>query len=254
MNKTKSKIVKINKLKGNNIHMYLQNDYIAKKVYPGQFVNIKCSKSDDLLLRRPISVLNAYDNIYEIIFRVVGEGTKRLSNFLVNEYIDIMGPLGNGFEYNSNYKKIAFIGGGIGTFPVYYAAMKHNCDLKDLYIGFKNKDEIILEDQLKNNCTNLYMATDDGSYGYKGFVTDLFIKQFKKYDMVYICGPSIMEKKIVSYLIKEGISGQVSLEERMACGIGACLVCACKTTHGMKHVCKDGPVFKIDEVFNGDII
>lgn len=254
MNKNKSKIIKINTLKGNNIHMYLQNDYIAKNVYPGQFVNIKCGDSDDLLLRRPISVLNASDNIYEIIFRVVGEGTKRLSKYKENDYLDIMGPLGNGFKFNNEYKKVAFIGGGIGTFPVYHAAMKYNCNLKDFYIGFKNKDEIILEDQLKENCTNLFIATDDGSYGYKGYVTDLFIKQFKKYDMVYICGPSIMEKKIVSFLKKEKLNGQVSLEERMACGIGACLVCACQTIHGMKHVCKDGPVFNINEVFNGDIV
>jgi len=254
MNKNKSKIIAIKNINGNNIHMILQNEYISKNVYPGQFVNIKCSESDDMILRRPISILDAYEDKFEIIFRVVGKGTKSLSTYKVNEFIDVMGPLGNGFEYKKQYKNIAFIGGGIGVFPVYFAALKYDGCNKDFYVGFKDKSEVILEKELKENGCNVYISTDNGSYGEKGYVTQLFKEKNKQYDMVYICGPSIMEKVTVDYLKKNNIKGQVSLEERMACGIGACLVCACKTVHGMKHVCKDGPVFNIEEVFNGETV
>ena len=250
MNKL-SKIINVIKLNENNIKMILENKEIAKNAYPGQFVNIKCGIGDELLLRRPISISNAYDDKYEFIFKVLGKGTKRLADYKVGDYLDVLGPLGNGF-INKNYKKIAFIGGGIGLFPLLYASKEYiNCE-KHFFVGFKNVNEAILLDEIKKNNSKVFIASDDGSLGKKGYITQIYEKNKEDYDMVYICGPYAMEKIAIHNLRSINQKGQVSLEERMACGIGACLVCACQTIHGVKHVCSDGPVFDIYEVFNGE--
>ncbi|MCK5812316.1 MAG: dihydroorotate dehydrogenase electron transfer subunit [Clostridiales bacterium] len=242
-------IVDIVKLNDQNIRLILQNSDIASKATPGQFVNVRCCNSNELILRRPISILNTHEDCYDIIYKIVGEGTKRLSNFKIGESLDVLGPLGKGFTKEPLDKTIAFIGGGIGLFPLVYAASKFkDCDI-DFFVGFRNNDEIMIIDEIKKTGANVYISTDDGSFGYHGFITDLFSENIKKYDKVYICGPLPMEKACVKILRKHGIKGQVSLEERMGCGIGACLVCACETIHGMKHVCKDGPVFNISDVF-----
>lgn len=249
MNIIKSRIVEKEMLNKENIRLVLENSDIASGAYPGVFVNVRCCSSDELVLRRPISILNAYEDKYEIVFKIMGKGTMRLAHFEVGDMLDVLGPLGKGFSFNGKYKKVAFIGGGIGIFPVIYAASHLKGCQKDFFAGFRTKDEIMLTDQLKENVDHLYISTDDGSEGYHGYITDLFIEKLIDYDMVYICGPSVMEEKIVKFLRKKGIRGQVSLEERMGCGIGACLVCACRTVHGISHVCKDGPVFDIEEVF-----
>jgi len=252
MNKL-SKIVDIIRLNEDNIKMILKNREIAQKAYPGQFVNIKCGIGDELLLRRPISILDAYDDKYEFVFKVLGKGTARLAKYKVGDDIDVFGPLGKGF-INNKYKKIAFIGGGIGLFPLLYASKKYvNCE-KHFFVGFKNKKEAILIDEIKQNNDKVFISSDDGSLGEKGYITKIYTENKEKYDMVYICGPQAMEKNIIDQLRVANQKGQVSLEERMACGIGACLVCACKTIHGVKHVCSDGPVFDIYEVFNGEKI
>ncbi|MBN2853562.1 MAG: dihydroorotate dehydrogenase electron transfer subunit [Clostridia bacterium] len=252
MNLLKSKIIEKKMLTHDNIRLVLENKEIAGKSYPGVFVNVRCCHSDELILRRPISVLDAYEDRYEIVFKVMGKGTERLAYFETGDLLDVLGPLGKGFTFSQNYRKVAFIGGGIGIFPVVYAAKQfHGCQ-KDFFAGFKTKEEIMLMESLKQHVDHLYLSTDDGSEGYPGFITDLFMEKMTDYDMVYICGPAVMEEKIVKTLRKNKIKGQVSLEERMGCGIGACLVCACKTSHGIRHVCKDGPVFDIEDVFIED--
>lgn len=244
-----STIVNIIKINDSNIRLVLQNKDIANKATPGQFVNVKCCNSNELILRRPISILKTYGEYYDIIYKIVGEGTKRLSNFSIGEKLDVMGPLGKGFTKEPTDKKIAFIGGGIGLFPLVYALNEFSDCESDFFIGFKSKNEMMLIDEIKKTGATVYISTDDGSVDYHGFVTDLFTENIKNYDKVYICGPLLMEQSCVDILRKHNIKGQVSLEQRMGCGIGACLVCACETVHGIKHVCKDGPVFNIEDVF-----
>lgn len=224
---------------------------LAQTTKPGQFIDVKCSDSNDLLLRRPISIssIDKINNEIEIIFQVKGKGTKRLAEFQTGSKIDILGPLGIGFDINNEYKSIAVVGGGIGIFPLMPLLRDVNCT-KDAYLGFRNKDNIMLENEFSAICNNLYISTDDGSYGFDGRITDLLAKQFsdKKYDIVYGCGPKPMLRALQKISKDFGIRCQISLEERMGCGVGACLGCACKTDKGYKHVCVDGPVFWSNEV------
>lgn len=221
----------------------------------GQFIHIKCSDSNDPLLRRPISLLdvNIPDKTFDIVYQVKGIGTKYLANKKVGDTLDIIGPIGNSFDVSDNNKHIAVIGGGIGIFPLYYL-LKNIKSNKDAFLGFRNKNNIVMEKDFHQVASNLYISTDDGSYGYNGIITDKFQEclKNKKYDMIYACGPVAMLNSVVEVAKLNNIKCQVSLEQRMGCGIGACLVCACKTKKdddwAYKHVCKDGPVFNSEEV------
>lgn len=236
--------------------MTIASDYVAENAVPGQFVNVKCSEGINALLRRPISIcdVNREQKTFDIVFQVKGLGTELLSQKPVGSTVDIIAPLGNGFEVSNPYKKIAVVGGGIGTFPLLYLLKRSRAEKKSAFLGFRNKDYIVLEQEFRSVTQEYGMSTDDGSAGHHGLVTDLLEKALDKepLDLIYTCGPTPMIKKVMDIASARGVKCQVSLEQRMGCGIGACLVCACKTRLGdeweYSHVCSDGPVFWSEEV------
>lgn len=224
---------------------------------PGHFVEIRVSDTTAPFLRRPISIYNndKEKGILEFIFQIKGKGTEILAKKEVGDLIDIMGPLGNGnFEYE-NFKNISIIGGGIGVFPLYELAKnaKKNSNV-NIYLGFRNKDFVVLEKEFDSVSNNLVITTDDGTYGEKGYAINKLKEDIakEKPDCIYACGPLPMLKALREIALETGIPCQISLEERMGCGIGACLGCAVKMIkqgqEGYAHVCKDGPVFEASEV------
>ena len=236
----------------------IKSEAIASEAFPGQFVNIKCSDTNDALLRRPISICSCdkENSTLDIVYQIKGKGTKLLSRFSEGDFIDIMGPLGNTFQILSSYKKIAVVGGGIGTFPLLNVLQNAgNCETH-AFLGFRNKESIVLEDEFAKAADKLVIMTDDGSNGNEGFAITPFVEHLdEKYDCVFVCGPDPMIKGVAQTCLYNNIKCFVSLEQRMACGIGACLVCACKmkSDRGLDfehlHVCKNGPVFNANKLF-----
>ncbi len=235
--------VKSNTVIAKNVYkMILEGDtsYITS---PGQFINIEL---EGFYLRRPISVCDYDDNSITIIYKVVGNGTRAMSNLKEGAILDILTGLGNGFDKNSSGDSPLLIGGGVGTPPLYNLCKNLIKENKKtiVVIGFGTKDEIFYEDEFKKLGANVYVSTVDGSYGTKGLVTDV-IKNLNDYTYYYACGPKNMLKSVYD-LIK--VDGELSFEERMGCGFGACMGCSCKTKYGNKRICKDGPVFKKEEI------
>ena len=209
---------------------------------PGQFVNIKL---DGLYLRRPISVNEVVGNQLTIIYKVVGKGTELMSKMKEGS-LDILTGLGNGYDISLSGDKPLLIGGGVGVPPLYMLAKELIKAGKNptVILGFNTKDEIFYEKEFASLGAKVYVTTVDGSYGEKGFVTDV-IKNLNDYTYFYTCGPEPMLKAIYNTATTEG---QFSFEERMGCGFGACMGCSCKTIYGNKRICKDGPVLKKEEI------
>lgn len=226
----------------------LENKTLAEITKPGQFAQVAVTGKT---LRRPISICDINDDVIRLVFEVRGEGTEILSKTELGENVNIIAPLGNGFNINPD-KKAAFIGGGIGVPPMLYSAKQ--CGKNATVItGFRDKDAIILSDDFKNAGCNLIVTTDDGSFGIHGFVTQPLGEIIKDIDLICACGPTPMLKNIAKFAKENNVECQVSLEQRMACGVGACLGCAVLVNCGdgtqkYKHVCKDGPVFNSEEV------
>ena len=234
-------------------------DFI-KNAVPGQFVMLKVSDNETPLLRRPFSIHNLIlqNNKrigLEVLYKVVGKGTKLLSKFKTNEYVNIIGPLGKGFEINLNHKNICIIAGGIGVAPMLFLASKigptiQNCTV---LIGGRNKDDILCKNEFTNLGFMPEITTDDGSLGQKGFVTNALIEIIKDNnpDIIYACGPNLMLKAVAEISNKFNIECQISMESHMACGIGACLGCAVpnkKNPESFLHVCSQGPVFNAQDI------
>jgi len=207
----------------------------------GQFVHIKCG--NERLLRRPISICSVSKDNVRIVYEAKGEGTKWLSMQKPGEELDILGPLGNGFTIPEG--KFIIVGGGIGTPPMLSVAQAANKKAVTI-LGFRDKSKIILQKEFEEVCKKVIITTDDGSDGIKGFVTGELEKLLAtgEYEAVLSCGPQVMQDSIMKLCTEYKIPCQVSLEERMACGVGACLVCACEA-FDMQRVCVDGPVFDI---------
>ncbi len=254
----KCKLVKKEFLKDDICKMTILAPEIAKSAKPGQFLEIRVVDNIEPLLRRPISIYNVDKDKDEVefIFQIKGNGTELLSKRREGELLDIMGPLGYGTFKFDGYKNIAIIGGGIGIFPLYELSKRaKNAGVNSsIYIGFRNKDLVMLEDEFKKVCDELILTTDDGSYAKKGFAINFLKEDAKqnKPDCIYACGPLPMLKAVQAFAKEENIPCQISLEERMACGIGVCLGCAVKYVGNdnvnYKHVCKNGPVFNATEV------
>ena len=201
-------------------------------------------------LRRPISICDADERNIRIVFQIKGEGTEILSKSKEGDLIDILAPLGHGFDIPKG-KRIAFVGGGIGVPPMLFSAKQ--ADDAVAVLGFRNKKAVILTEDFKKVCSEVFVATDDGSFGIHGFTSDILRNIINDIDMVCACGPMPMLKVIAEICKEHNKPCQVSLEERMGCGIGACLVCACKTLDKdgnieHSHVCKKGPVYNAEEV------
>jgi len=247
--------------------MRLKAPEIAQDALPGQFIHIKCSKDNYPLLRRPFSIhrIDKEKGEIFILFQVVGEGTKLLAQRVVGDDLDIMGPIGNGFNIYPESKKIMIVGGGIGVAPLLALCEESIWQGKEVrvLIGALKKELVIGEESVRNLGAKVDVATDDGSYKHKGLVTDLLegsIREGWLADQIFACGPKSMLKKIVEISLDIHIDCQVSLEERMGCGIGACLGCVCKIKakeknnnqnqikYIYKRVCVDGPIFEGSEV------
>ena len=210
---------------------------------PGQFVNIKL---DGLYLRRPISVCDASGDVLTIIYKVVGKGTEQMSKMKAGEKLDLLCGLSNGYDTTLSGFSPVLIGGGVGVPPLYMLAKKLKSENKKVQVilGFNKKSEVFFEDEFRALGADVRVATADGSYGVPGFVTDAM--DGIDYSYFYTCGPEPMLRAVCA---KTATSGQLSFEERMGCGFGACMGCSCKTLTGNRRICKEGPVMK-----KGDII
>ena len=233
--------------------MWIQTEKVVKEAVAGQFISVYC-KDKTKLLPRPISIcqVNKKEGSLRIVYRVVGGGTKEMSGYKAGDDIDILGPLGNGFMQRAG-KKAILIGGGIGIPPMVQLAeeLKEKAEVQ-IVAGYRN--ELFLTKELEER-GNLFIATEDGSTGTKGTVIDVMKERVVQGDVIYACGPTPMLKAIKEYALEKNIECQLSLEERMACGIGACLACVCRSKEKDSHsnvnnkrICKDGPVFLAEEV------
>jgi dihydroorotate dehydrogenase electron transfer subunit len=234
------------------------SDYIVSHADPGQFVQIKCSDTYDPLLRRPFGIHKIIDKekTVEIVYRVIGKGTKHLQNLGIGSYIDVLGPLGSGFKIEKGKDVAIFVGGGCGIAPLFLAAQQaKKMGIKAIYaiIGANTRDAVLCADDFKKLKAETIVSTDDGSQGKKGFASDVLLeligsKVLEKKTIIYACGPRPMLKAVSEIAQQNRIDCQLSLEEWMACGIGACKGCAAQTRSGYKMVCKDGPVFDSKEI------
>lgn len=255
---TQIKILKKENLKSDILKFTCFAPEIAKNALPGQFIEIRVSKTFEPFLRRPISIHNVdkENGIIEFIFQIRGRGTGFLSQIEEGEFLDVVGPLGDGIFDLKDCKNIAVIGGGIGIFPLYELAkiainQKVNTNV---YLGFRNKDFVILEEEFSKVSNELIITTDDGSYSKSGYAIDYLKEDVQKLniDGIFACGPLPMLQRVKEFAESQNIYCQISLEEMMGCGIGVCLGCAVKyktdAEDTFKRVCKEGPVFNAVEV------
>jgi len=239
--KNEYKILSNRKIANQVYEMVLEGDtqYITK---PGQFINIEIK---EFYLRRPISICNYDENTITVIYKVVGEGTEKMSQ-MQEGTLDVLTGLGNGFDTRKSKQRPLLIGGGVGTPPMYGLCKKLVEEGKKpiVVLGFNSKEDVFYEEKFKSLGAEVYVSTVDGSYGTKGFVTDI-VKNLKDYTYYYACGPKNMLKAVYDTANSDG---ELSFEEKMGCGFGACMGCTCKTKNGDKRLCKHGPVLKKEEI------
>ncbi len=227
--------------------MTLEGD-VSAVTAPGQFVNIAL---DGKYLRRPISICDirstddSENGILTLIYKTIGSGTEQMSESKPGTVLDILIPLGNGYDINKSFSRPLLIGGGVGVPPMYMLAKRliEKGYTPNVILGFNTKAEIFYEDEFKSLGCNVTVTTADGSYGTKGFVTAAFSSI--EFDYTFSCGPLPMLKAVYYSCV---CNGQYSFEERMGCGFGACMGCTCKTITGYKRICKDGPVLERSEI------
>ena len=231
--------------------MWLKTEQIAQHAKAGQFISIYC-EDGSRMLPRPISIceIDKNDGALHLVYRVAGKGTQEFSEKNTGMELSVLGPLGNGFPLKS--KKAFLIGGGIGIPPILELAKQLDCE-KQIVLGYRNSDMFLLDEFKKYG--SVYIATEDGSYGSKGNVLDAIRENDLEADIIYACGPTPMLRALKEYAAEKQMECWISMEEKMACGIGACLACVCKskekdahTNVHNKRVCKEGPVFRAEEV------
>lgn len=251
--KMTAKVVSQQALTDDIFSMWIQADEIAGAAVPGQFISVY-TKDAGKLLPRPISLcqVDKEKGQLRIVYRVVGAGTSQFSAYQAGDDIEIMGPLGNGFPLEQAAgKKVFLIGGGIGIPPMLELARQLDCE-KQAVLGYR--DVLFLNDEFEK-FSDVYVATEDGSAGTKGNVLDAIRENGLKADVIFACGPTPMLRALKAYAEEHEIECWLSLEEKMACGIGACLACVCQSKEVDEHshvhnkrICKDGPVFLAQEV------
>ena len=211
---------------------------------PGQFVNIEL---EGLYLRRPISISEWSEDTITIIYKVVGRGTEQMSRMSVGQELDVLTGLGNGFDADVECQQPLLVGGGVGVPPLYRLAKELIARGRkvSVVLGFNTAKEVFYAEEFRALGADVYVSTADGSVGTKGFVTDAIRENGVEFDFFYSCGPLPMLKALCDCT---EVSGELSFEERMGCGFGACMGCSCKTLAGNKRICKDGPVMKREEI------
>lgn len=231
-------IYKNNEISPNIYELILEGDFEGEA---GQFYMLRGWNGLDPFLPRPISIADLEDGKLKLLYEVRGKGTHIISKLKKGDKLSLLGPLGNSFSLEKK-ARIALISGGIGIAPMLYLSKSLNANV-DIYSGFRNN--VYFLDQFKPYTNNIFISTEDGSMGHKGFITQIFNPL--DYDLVYTCGPTPMMNAVMN-ICKDKVPLYLSMESRMACGIGACLGCSIETTNGMKRVCKEGPVFKGEEI------
>lgn len=264
MVQAKAKLIKIVEVAPKYYKIVLSCPHIAQSAQPGQFIEIKVAETFEPMLRRPFSIhyvrhkgAKAEGHKLEILFEAVGKGSKILSRKKAGEVLDIIGPLGNGFTYRASGQNVTglpmLVAGGMGVAPLVFLAGQMAGRPPVVLLGARTKNQILCEEEFKRLGCAVEVATDDGSKGFKGRVTDLLGHLLKAQGQrlkvrIYACGPRPMLKAIAKISQQYNIPAQISLEEHMACGIGACLGCVINTKEGYKRVCKEGPVFDADKI------
>ena len=252
--KMTGRIISQEKIAAEIYSMWIEAAEIAEQTRPGQFISVYC-KDNSRILPRPISVceIDKEKGALRIVYRIAGKGTDEFSHMQAGDTVDIMGPLGNGFPMEeAKGKRVFLIGGGIGIQPIVQTAKEAEAEIT-VIAGYRNS-EIFLKEELEK-AGKLVVATEDGSVGTKGNVMDAIRENNLEADVIFACGPTPMLRAIKNYAEEKNILCYISMEEKMACGIGACLACVCKSkekdSHSHVHnkrVCKDGPVFLSTEV------
>jgi len=256
---TEGTILTNRRIKASYYHLCLEVPAVAGIAQPGQFIHIKCGDGFRHLLRRPVSIhgIDRSRGCLELLFEVKGSGTAWLAERKGGESLDLLGPLGNGFPIEPGYQNVLLVAGGIGIAPMFCLARELRLRQVEviMLMGAKNKEWLLLEKELKDLGIVLHIATDDGSLGHHGFVTDILphLVSQNTVDCLYACGPQGMLAGIGKMAPALDLSCYVSLEERMACGVGACRGCVVGIKDsagniGYKNVCSDGPVFAVEEV------
>jgi dihydroorotate dehydrogenase electron transfer subunit len=254
----KAKIITKEKTGPGFYKMTLGYKEIAHGAYPGQFVQIKIADSYEPFLRRPLGVHGVKGDTFEVLFEVAGKGTQILSEKKPGGYLDILGPLGKGFDYKPQGiggKLPVLVAGGMGVAPLLFLAQKlaeRKTPKAVVLIGSRTRQHVLCQKEFEKAGCRVIIATDDGSFGFKGYVSELLKIELLKADeqssVIYACGPRLMLKEVSKIALIKSIPAQVSLEAHMACGIGACLGCVVNTKSGYQRVCKDGPVFDAGEL------
>jgi len=254
---TSAKVISNEQIAADIFRLKLYNGKIASACKPGQFVHIQCGEGRNFILRRPFSIHRKNGGgAFEILFQVVGEGTNALSKIKPRDELGLVGPIGNGFVIGGEARNILLISGGLGIAPLIFLIDELMSEQRRICVlmGAASKEKLLYAIDLKRLVRKLHMATDDGSQGHQGPIVDLLPETIEEFDpeRVYACGPEGMLKRIAEITGEHSIPTQVCLERRMACGIGACLSCVCKTRQEekevLKRVCIDGPVFRAEDV------
>ena len=224
-----------------NVYKMVLEDPELEEMKPGQFVNIRL---DGLYLRRPISVFDREEDAITLIYRTVGEGTRRLSRMKAGETLDVLTGLGNGYDLTRAGDRPLLLGGGAGVPPLYWLArvLREQGKRVTAVLGFNSAEDVFAEEDFRKLGCETTVTTADGSHGVRGFVTDAMPEE---YSYFYACGPEPMMRAVDR---RAKTDGEFSLEERMGCGFGACMGCSCRTRDGMKRICREGPVLRRGEI------
>jgi len=257
----------VDKVAKNTYRIRLYAPGIAQNCYAGNFVNILVPRCSEILWRRPFSIhqSDSYQGTIDILFSAIGRGTKVLKDLRPGDMLDVLGPLGNRFSYPPGLKEAIIVAGGLGiaVFPFVLQSLKFLQGKRTLFYGAQTKDNFCGIDDLRDLATEMHLCTDDGSQGEKGLVTDVLEKYLSADSErdgreLYVCGPTPMMKRIQALALTYGFSAQVSVENKMACGFGACVGCPVTIAHpkpdGKKYwlACRDGPVFPLSEIVFDD--
>ncbi|WP_455627784.1 dihydroorotate dehydrogenase electron transfer subunit [Parabacteroides chinchillae] len=247
------KVTENRRLHKNYCLLKLTSDQTLPEMIPGQFVEVRVDNSPTTFLRRPISInyIDKETNELWLLIQLVGDGTRKMAEYRPGDIIDVILPLGNGFTIpECNTEKVLLVGGGVGTAPMLYlGAILKGAGLEPMFLlGARSKEDVLQLEQFEQFGT-VYVTTEDGSLGEKGYVTNHSILKAQHFDRIYTCGPKPMMVAVAKYAASESITCEVSLENTMACGIGACLCCVEKDNEG-HHVCvcTEGPVFNINKL------
>lgn len=250
----KANVIENKPLIKNHLLLTLQPTEKIKKPKPGQFFMVSIDDDHDPLLKRPFSIHRWSEGNIRILYRIAGRGTAILARKKPGEAMEVLGPLGNGFRFKKTDDKVLLIAGGLGIAPIYALAESIAGKKPLMFYGSRTKNELFGLEELNSIGINPTISTDDGTMGKKGNIVSVMKTFFKQNPSlttqysIYACGPEPMLKSLSLFALKNNIKGYIALEENMACGLGACLGCTVDTVKGYKRVCKEGPVFPIDEI------